>query len=145
MKKFKLGPIQEAWLKSLEENPDRQRGGKLAEFNPNDKDDYKACCLGELILTKHRLEGTKPIIKQNKLYSNEKYDAIIEDYGLNGVMIENYQDYGLDAAMGVIKDGFKWNNIIYFSLARLNDVGCPWPEIARLIRANPEKVFNKSL
>lgn len=121
---FKLGPIQEAWLQSLEQHPERQLQGALGK--KNDDGSYKACCLGELGLIASLCEWSNNILH------------IIGQPGLAFTLSNIYNKVGLRGSNGVAMPP-------HDSLARLNDRGVTWPEIAAIVRANPESYFNESV
>lgn len=122
--KFKFGPIQTLWLESLENNPERQTTHKLG-VKSEDGLSYKACCLGEygLIAGKCKWVGNR-----------------LQDGAYFGTLVESNLDLGLRSSAGTPK------NIKHGSLANLNDhQGKTWPEIAAIIRANPEEYLTKSI
>lgn len=127
--KFKIGPIQELWLQSLENNPERQGHGFLGKMNEDGN--YNACCLGEYGL-----------IAGVCIWSD---NFLVETEGKSGAFLRNsYEELGLYSSIGSSNI-----NCIYTSdgrsLAHLNDFMVSWPKIAKIIRANPEHYLNKSI
>lgn len=125
---MELGNIQKAWIKSLREHPERQIIGVLG-FKQHGS--YKACCLGEYLLTvKGEACWDGDIFKDGN--SDISLDTIWEEVGLRG------------------KEGELLNNFtggdgkFYHCLSGMNDEGYTWPEIADYVEANPENVFLKS-
>lgn len=115
---MKLGPIQEKWLQSLEQNPERQHKGSLGVKT---EDGYKTCCLGELGI----------IAGKCRWIDNKLAD------GTNLFTLTSAEEIGLYDEVGVTKDGQD-------SLASMNDKSYTWPDIAQIVRANPENFFSKS-
>ena len=130
--KSKLGPIQQAWVKSLREHPERQMYKHLGK---GDKNNYQACCLGEAILVVCRLKGIEPNFIIGRLYDSngdEKFPTI------------TYTELGLNSSTGELNEPLEIENKYkptYFSLAEMNDFGFTWTEIADYIEANPDNVF----
>lgn len=124
---FEFGPIQTKWLESLEAHPERQATSVLGFKNPDNT--YKACCLGELGLIAGLCEwfSNKLIAKSNS-------------QNLDVYLSEVYEEVGLYSENGNHKDN-EYNQ----SLSFLNDNGKTWPQIAAIIRANPEDYFFKSI
>lgn len=140
---MKLGPIQEQWLKNLEEHPERQTGGRLGcRFNTND---YQACCLGEYLITYKKYHG----FSDDDIWSGEQlWDG--DSHG-DVSLEEHWSILGLYTSEGCFQKGGYYHKIdavnghSYMSLAEMNDSGITWPEIARHIRENPDLVFRESL
>lgn len=137
--KMILGPVQTQWLANLRAYPERQMKNKLGTGTA---EHYLACCLGELLLTKHRHDGTEPFFDDDgDLRCFEDDDNLDSSYGV----LEDYGRFGLYTNAGWINV----NNLRHDepladldSLARLNDEGWTWPQIADLIERNPEAFFN---
>jgi hypothetical protein len=108
--KFELGPIQEKWLQSLEQNPDRQMKHYLGLRGLDGN--YKACCRWT--------------------------DDYMKDGPSASCLFESYAKLGLRSKTGA---GI---SVSFEDLAVLNDTGKTWPEIAAIVRANPEEYFTKS-
>jgi len=126
---MKIGPIQEQWLQRLEQHPELQTNARLGELT---EDGYRACCLGEYLLTYHRCLGTDI----SRLFNN----GVLQDGDDYYVLVESFDDLGLqDDAAHIFGD------CEYDSLAEMNDNGVSWPEIAAYIRKYPEMVFTKSI
>jgi hypothetical protein len=127
--KFEMGPVQKAWVKSLREHPERQAKGYLGDGTP---DDYKACCLGELLV---RASGFN--LCPSPFVNGRILDGGDPD-GSSRILRTFYKKVGLHSDQG---------SIIYSltSLGEMNDNGVTWPKIADFIEANPEKVFSKSV
>lgn len=127
MSEFKFGPLQEQWLQSLEQNPDRQLTGSLGRKELDGS--YRACCLGELGLITDKCEWSG-----NFLIVKDDSDNVPSTIILRNV----HEDLGLNSESGLsITD-----NIL--SLSHMNDKGKTWPEIAAIVRTNPTSYFNKS-
>lgn len=125
--KFKLGPIQKKWLKSLEQHPERQMsqalGTKLSDGT------YQACCLGEGGLIAKVCEW--------------KEDGKLKTIGGSSTGILDGESY---RALGLLDEwGRRLDDDERYSLQTLNDSGKTWPQIAAILRANPEQYFNKSV
>lgn len=133
---MKLGPLQEKWLQALESGEYEQAKGHLMDIvtSPNGK--MKACCLGVacdvLGLDKCRAEG-RPLVA---FFYGERSSTAEMPLG-------SYKKLGLKSELGEISLGhptFKSN-----CLSAANDNGATFKQIAAFIRANPEKVFTKSI
>lgn len=124
-------PLIFLWLSQLEKYPERQTKTILGEGTPRK---YKACCLGEAELCIHRIAKTKlPFVKT----SSQSPNQIFSEARTLVLSDESYQKLKLNGDAGDIRDER------YSSLANMNDDGgLTWPEIAKFIRENPEKVFN---
>ena len=138
--KFKLGKIQKAWIKSLRDHPDRQHKGSLGIGNSGN---YKACCLGELLITKCRIGKKKiPFSKRGILLDGKE--------GINcDFLDQSYKKLGLFDEEGWFYNDYNYyhkkNKTLYNSLYEMNDGGVTWPEIADFVEQYPEKVFCKSV
>lgn len=134
---FILGPIQEEWLKSLEEHPERQWEGALGGLTNPITGEYKACCLGELglIAAKHGMGNCQ--WKGNVLLDIDKESPINNS---SATLYSSYAELGLRGACG----NMKIDNGEYSALSSMNDDGYSWPQIAAEVRKNPEKFFTKS-
>ena len=134
--KRRLGKIQKEWVKALEAHPERQMKEALGQGSPKD---YKACCLGELLLVECRL-------KKKKL---PFYDGTIMDKSEYGVSVselqETYSKFGLRTESGRFTEAIVHNGERFWSLVSLNDSGASWTDIAKIIKKNPEKIFTKSV
>lgn len=130
--KFELGPLQRMWLDQLRKHPERQAKDQLGYVYV---EDYKACCLGELHLCAHRINGKKfPFVE----------DKIVD--GVDDMSLEtSYELYGLRDPIGSPERTIKINGGFYDSLSELNDGGITWPEIADIVEADPENFFTKSV
>lgn len=127
---MQLGPIQEKWVKALEDNPEEQGFNKLGNITDN-----KYCCLGKLCMILHEIKGTTPTVTD--------ISSLIDNDSL--FYLKSYKKAGLLDEAGELKEYAKIDNKSYASLADMNDNGCTWTEIAAYIRANPDNVFNKSV
>jgi len=139
MSEFKLGPIQEQWLKNLEAYPERQTEACLGFLNPDKT--YRACCLGELLLTYHREVAGSVEDLWVKSMEDDMFE--LSDNGEYFNTLESsYKKLGLRDTNGSFKTLVigGWD-----SLAELNDNGFTWSQIAEVVRENPEKVFFKSV
>jgi hypothetical protein len=116
-----IGPIQEQWLQSLEQHPERQMKHALGEIDKK-TGEYKACCLGELGLIAGVCVwkvGTGRLVLNIDEYQTDALADVWDEvglYGPNGNADNSHTD----------------------SLAWLNDNGKSWPEIAAIIRADPK-------
>jgi hypothetical protein len=144
-KKFVLGPLQEMWLKSLEEHPERQIDGVLGRGSEKQ---YFACCLGELHICACRINNL-PLPFEDGLIVDilDASEEVKEKDNNNKVLTESYIKYGLSSSVGSISGGWRGSDgyTAHQSLASVNDSGVPWKEIAKFIRENPRKVFTKSV
>lgn len=122
---FQFGPIQEKWLKSLEEHPERQ-GKQVLGYRALGSEDYRACCLGELGL----IAGICEWHGVSLFTRGGVFSSLLTDV---------YEEVGLRSENG------SPNSLQCYSLACLNDEKMTWPEIAAHIRANPTEYFTKSL
>jgi hypothetical protein len=152
IKKFKLGPLQKLWLKNLKGHPERQTSDVLGsrEVNSNSSK-YMACCLGELHVCHARLHKKKlPFIDDQIMddTSDSNLARSFEKYGLRGnsgackvpVEVEFVPIYARD-----VFDDKKPKLKRFASLAIMNDNGVPWKQIAKIIQADPENFFTKSV
>lgn len=119
---FKLGPLQTKWLESLENNPERQTQKILGEGS---RENYKACCLGEAAMICGVAE-----FRNGDIYNKDNRGLFI-DFKLMG--LRSHEG-------GNCKFGFPSDS----SLTYLNDNGKTWPEIAAIVRADPEAYFTES-
>ena len=125
MSNFKLGPLQEEWVQSLEQHPERQMIQRLGRKNSDGS--YRACCLGQAGLIAVVCEW------------NEDGDLVVKGGGGYALLERNsYKAMGLRSPSGFSKGTLS-------PLAVINDSGATWPEIAALIRANPEEYFTHSV
>lgn len=150
MEKLIIGPLQEMWLKSLEEHPERQMKSVLGKGSP---DDYKACCLGEALICIAKFKGEDIL----SLFVDEyiKDLAPSDESDAKEYMDHSYKIMGLNSPQGEIKYGadipklMSNRHTVYeadvTTLAHANDGGQTWPEIAAFIRAYPETVFTHSV
>jgi len=136
---MELGKIQKAWIKSLREHPERQGKSQLGMKHGNS---YKACCLGELLLTSCRIK--KKAFPFNVV--GELRDKTPDDEkGCLGFLGNSWKKLGLKSDRGcgdklVVVKGKNYSN-----LASANDNGATWPEIADAVEADPENFFTKSV
>lgn len=125
--KFILGPLQEKWLKALEQNPEQQITGQLGYIKEDGSKGY--CCLGN---------GAEicGVLEWGGMYVAE-----------NGGEFKVFYDYnllGLHGSCGELLKPVKRKGKKFNDLAEMNDNGWTWPEIAAYIRENPENVFVES-
>ncbi len=141
---MELGPVQKAWIASLREHPERQTSDILGKGTP---EDYKACCLGELLVVEAKVLG-------HALPFTE--DGIIYDGDSNGefndaeCLANSYGRLGLKSGAGSLTETVALHlgtdkERRYHCLAGMNDHGVPWNEIADYIESDPENVFTKSV
>lgn len=135
MKIFKFGPFQKEWLQSLEQHPERQMAHRLGIMKPDGT--YEACCLGEAGL----ITGTCFWSKEGELVVKDEYIP----FRLKGGMAKHLLDGEAFKAMGLLSANGKSAIQNKMSLSELNDNGKTWPELAAIIRKNPENWFNKSV
>lgn len=134
MAKLKLGKVQKAWVKSLKAHPERQMKCYLGVGTARK---YKACCLGELLITECRLTGKKFPFKDDELKSKSGSKKT-----LNG----DFERLGLRSSTGEINHSGVIKLNLYGCLASMNDdSGVSWKEIAKYIEKNPNNVFTKSV
>ncbi len=131
---MELGPIQEAWLQSLEQHPERQTTRMLGHGTP---ENYKACCLGELLVVACALQG-KP--SPFEFGSNR-----ITDGTYTATLPESAHDLGLKNGLGGLKVLLSKEGKDYWSLSQMNDEGFTWSQIAQAVRENPDNFFTKSI
>ncbi len=136
---MKLGKYQKAWIKSLREHPERQTDGILG---CRTDDDYKACCLGEALMTLARV-GKKKLPFFN--------DKICDSHIGNDILLEeSYNKIGLKDDGGTFLNGFSLPSKVssdmekITTLAGANDNGYSWLEIADLLESQAENIFVKS-
>lgn len=122
-----IGPIQEKWLQSLEQHPERQQCGRLGV--KRGKNEYTACCLGQLLIN-----SGKDFWDGRLLYSNDSGN--LSSGSLEGV----WQDLGLYGPYGE-----RYDDNANARLSVLNDTGTTWPEIAAIIRADPKAYLSKAV
>lgn len=140
---MELGPIQKAWIASLREHPERQMTSKLGGGN---SEDYKACCLGEAVLTLCRLESEQLPFEDGKLF--DKFSGT--NYKQFGVLSKNtFEKLGLNDETGGFIKGFTLPNkkspeFRINTLAAANDCGYTWLEIADLMEKHTESIFVES-
>ena len=140
---MQLGPIQKAWVKNLREHPERQTSCMLGlKCNSGEDTPYLACCLGEALLTLHRMKDGND---DNAFVFDEEYDEWKIMDGRDGKCLgSSWERLGLrDPSGEIFEDEPEWE--VYNSLAEMNDAGISWPEIADFIEENPETVFTKSV
>lgn len=137
--KFELGPFQKEWIKNLKENPNRQTtsclGSKLGG-------DYQACCLGEGLVTYHKMMNLpEPFIESNLAH---KYKEI-SDGNSYCYLNASWSLLGLVCEKGSLINKKLPINGKFTSLAEANDGGANWAEIAEYMENNPENIFVKSI
>lgn len=122
---MELGPLQTKWIESLETHPERQRTDLLGKRDPDGS--YKACCLGEGGLIAGVCEWSDSGYLQTIVGKNTSSlsDLTFKALGLRGPFGEAASEDGAE------------------KLANLNDCGTTWSEIAKKLRANPEKYFTE--
>lgn len=149
MTTFTLTPLQEKWLKRLEQFPERQLQKSLGIIDFKTKE-YRACCLGEALVCILEEEGKSISDIFNK-------NGILYDFNDRLNQTDSYIDFhysqlGLISPQGHLNQIAKINGDNYQTLAGMNDgvkdldgyqlaSDLTWPEIAAYIRANPENVF----
>lgn len=120
-----LGPKQLAWLEALESGQFQQRMGYLCQKN----DDFvQHCCLGVLLETLG-VEKTFDTVRSIFCYMRcaaTLPKEVVEELGF------------FDETGSISEKNSRWN------LARWNDAGWTFREIAGFIRKNPKLVFQFS-
>jgi len=128
MKNITREEALELWLTTLEQHPERQIGGILG------KTDNRFCCLGQLC---------------HLIYESD--EITVSDLGGYYMYGENFDNEQLPnevtefmnfrGNLGDLKEDPDIDDRLY-SLADMNDGDVfTWPEIAKFIRENPDKVF----
>lgn len=139
---MKLGTLQKEWIKSLRENPTRQ--GKNILGRKTIGEEYKACCLGELLIVNCRLKN-RPV----PFSPNDTLLDMSSNGGTSFYLSNSYSEFGLIDGGGAIHGGWDYNSPTqqrtFTSLSQANDNDVSWKEIADFIEANPEKIFKKSV
>lgn len=139
--KFKFTPFQEAWLKALETGKYKQGKRRLATRN-KEKKTVGYCCLGVACEVYRNLFPGK----LKKKYKTVKYPGYDDDnrviYGDNEEQL--YLPQELVSELGLFDHkGTPKQCSLYQDLSRLNDNGKTHKEIAKIVRANPEKYFRQ--
>ena len=133
---MELGKIQKQWIANLRAYPEKQIQGILGLKT---SESYGACCLGELLLTKCRINNEPlPFDYNGSLYDGDVLLSPSEvglEYSWGSLGLYNY--------LGSIKSDIKLKG--HVSLAQANDNGVSWPEIADFVEKHPETVFSKSV
>ena len=147
MKKQELGPRQLKWVESLEAHPERQISGLLATKCEltigKQKVPYLACCLGEAILVKNRL--------QKKRFNFDHQNNLVHTEAIDGEFLDthtvNYYKFYDTQGIGKIDTSEIYMNELggYESLYKANDNSVSWTDIAKFIRKYPEAVFKESI
>lgn len=137
LNQHKFGPIQQAWLESLENHPERQTDSCLGYRTDTG---YEACCLGELLIINNRVNG----LPLSDLFSSES--GVLHDGNHDETLCTSYKDVGLyNEDGGFVNAPIRYRNTPYTSLAAMNDDGVTWPDIAQFVRENSEEVFCKKV
>ena len=134
-KEFKLGPIQELWITTLEKYPERQTQDFLGVIQNGEV--VEACCLGQ---------GKACLLEYN---GETLRDGLIKDgpCNLDEVLGKSFSKLGLRNPEGEfdMKQIVNKNIQPFHSLTEANDGGCSWLDIATFMRASPEAIFVKSV
>jgi hypothetical protein len=120
--------VLELWLQTLEQHPERQTDGILGDGQG------KFCCLGQLCDLVYD-ENEKSVEEDADLGSVKKFGAHLSYIELPKEVVA-FMGFSNWAGKIINPDSTK-----YMSLAEMNDNAVPWPEIAKFIRENPDKVF----
>jgi hypothetical protein len=120
--------VLELWLQTLEQFPERQTNGILGNGQG------KFCCLGQLCDLVYD-ENEKSVEGDADLGSVKKFGAELADTNLPEEVIQ-FMGFA-DTIGGIINPDVTDET----RLAYMNDNAVPWPEIAKFIRENPDKVF----
>ena len=150
-KKFKMGPIQKAWVESLLAHPERQMKDSLGEGTPRK---YTACCLGEGLCVLARMaKKALPFNADGILYDfpskltikNSENEGEWEDE--TSILVYSYDKLGLKDAEGrSINEDIIIGEKKYSTLASANDgLNVTWTDIGNYIKKHPENIFTKSL
>lgn len=133
METIKIGPLQEQWLQSLEQHPERQMYYWLGR--QQEGGDYKACCLGEAGLVSGVCEwkNGKLCVKKEYVKNSPEGDRDYE----RTLNYDSHKVIGFRDEGGSNRDGTK-------QLFNMNDENIPWPEIAAIIRKDPSDWFTHS-
>lgn len=118
-----IGPLQEQWLKSLEQHPERQGKGFLGRQRTGGV--YTACCLAEYLL----------IAGKGEWRDRDLWDGDSKSY-----LEKSWWQLGLYG-----KRGERLEGSLNDTLGELNDSGKTWPEIAAIIRADPKAYLSKAV
>ena len=152
---FKFGPNQKKWLRLLESGKYRRTTGRLCRVSKNGNKSY--CCLGlaaeKVISLESEIVSSKTFGEKDYLnfHDNNPTDVFGDAAGLPGI---SFKELGLNSRIGTfMKDGDYYSyykgemiqTLVNPSLARLNDIGYTFKQIARIIRKFPKYVFNKSV
>lgn len=147
--KQKLGPLQKAWVRSLESGNFRQARGYLCKKNPKPRSKfgpYSFCCLG--IACEVAIANDIKIETEEKQISKEvivKYDQMVEF--LNDRMADIFGFYGFNGSFRYYKlDPEEVNELErlckgHDSLTSLNDSGFTFKEIAKIVKKFPHAIF----
>lgn len=128
-----LGPLQRAWVESLKKHPERQMKGALGRSTSIDNSEYNACCLGEILCVLYRQQIIEnPFSNFGILYSGNSNLSLPAGH---------YNIIGLRNSDGYL--GSSINIRGCNTLARLNDSGYTWPQIAKIIEDHYKTLFNK--
>lgn len=121
----RIGPLQEEWLQTLEQHPERQQ---MCSLGSGTIDHYKCCVLGLFGL----LSGSC-VFENGRLYDagGEEFHKIPDN--LFTSLSLSWKKLGLYGAMGNTKLGVTGETLAFY-----NDSGKTFPEIAAIIRANPD-------
>lgn len=131
-----LGPRQRAWVESLRKYPERQTDGILGRKLNGEDIPYKACCLGEAMCVKARIQKKRIPFNADGFLSNK------DDINLEVLSRNDVKYFGFRTEYGDILD---LNLSGSRTLATANDAGVTWAEIANFVELNPQAVFTKSL
>jgi len=137
---MELGRIQKEWVKSLREHPERQMSDFLGKVV--DRDEYKACCLGELLCVRARLENKPPPFVYGSIWDGDNSSSLTSSYGGLGLRSNN-GGFEIDEEIRIFMKDSRIEKTD--SLASLNDSGVKWPIIADFVEAFPDKIFTKSV
>lgn len=140
---MKIGPLQEAWLKTLEAGTHEQGKGQLCI---EADEGYQFCCLGvacEVLIANGYGVDVDSVVHEEVTYWD--YD------GASHTMMK-WNQLGLRKENGKLdtsKVSPEWKRELRFSvttLAAINDrLRWDFPTIAQFIRENPEAVFTRSV
>lgn len=153
------GPLQLKWIETLEQHPERQMKDVLGRKHTNDS--FTCCCLGQGGLIADVCTWFEDILVPNAIVQKMKEGGVDSSELPEDLFGESYKALGLRSPTGarlesdltaLEKELFSFapryanKNL---SLAFINDLstedGGTWANIAKTLRAHPEKYFTHSV
>lgn len=132
---MKIGPLQDAWLRTLEAGTHKQGNHNLCEVMPDG--DHASCCLGVAC----------EVLIANGVDVAVKRAGVRYHYDSGACYFNNYKFMCLRGYLGDIDRSLvkaKWRESLigHQTLSCINDnAGWDFKDIAKFIRENPEAVF----